>query len=83
MFKRIFWFGLGFAAGVGTVAKANSYVRDHTPDGARQFVLGPDQDNVAMRTLSRLFNDFNAYRKDRESQLNQDYIAKFAKSKSE
>lgn len=77
MFKRIFWFSLGFVAGVMTVAKANAYIKDHTPKHAREFVLGPDQENVAMRTLRGLFEDFNSYRKDRESQLNADYVEKY------
>jgi hypothetical protein len=74
MFKRLFWFVLGFIAGVVAVSKAEAYVRANTPDTARQFVLGPDQDNVAVRTLAGLFNDFNAARASREEELNEKYI---------
>lgn len=73
MFKRLFWFSIGFAAGVVAVCKAEAYVRANTPDRARQFVLGPDQDNVAARTLAGLFNQFNEVRLDREAELNDKY----------
>ena len=51
MFKRIFWVGVGVAIGVMAVTKAQAYVKANTPDAARQFLLGPDQDNVPMKTL--------------------------------
>ncbi|MCH9275246.1 hypothetical protein JS533_003000 [Bifidobacterium amazonense] len=73
MFKRIFWLGLGFAAGVIAVSKANAYVKANTPDAMRQFVLGPDQDHVTMRTLEGLVNEFNATRRAREAELNRTY----------
>ncbi|MBT1171884.1 hypothetical protein JS528_00615 [Bifidobacterium sp. MA2] len=73
MFKRIFWVGLGFGLGVIAVSKAQAYVKANTPDAARQFLLGPDQDNVAVRTLAGLFDEFNATRKARESELNERY----------
>ncbi|NEG89323.1 hypothetical protein [Bifidobacterium aerophilum] len=73
MFKRLFWIGLGFAAGVIAVSKANAYVKANTPDAMRQFVLGPDQDHVTMRTLEGLVNEFNATRRAREAELNQAY----------
>ncbi len=38
-------------AGVVAVSKAQAYVKANTPDKARQFLLGPDQENVGMRTL--------------------------------
>ncbi len=81
MLKRLFWFGLGFAAGVVAAAKANAYVRDHTPKHAREFIMGEDQDRVAMRTLQGLFQEFNAYRTEREDQLNSDFVKKFVGSK--
>ena len=54
MFKRIFWVGVGVAIGVMAVTKAQAYVKANTPDAARQFLLGPDQDNVPMKTLEGL-----------------------------
>ncbi|KFI46777.1 hypothetical protein GA0061078_0530 [Bifidobacterium bohemicum] len=74
MFKRLFWFLIGFGSGVVAVSKAEAYVRANTPDKARQFVLGPDQNNVAVRTLAGLLNDFNAVRVGREAELNDKYI---------
>ncbi|KAB8293572.1 hypothetical protein [Bifidobacterium avesanii] len=76
MFKRIFWIGVGVAAGVVLAAKAQAYVKAHTPDGARQFVLGPDQDNVTVRTLAALWEDFNQAREAREAELSARYLAK-------
>lgn len=73
MIKRIFWMSLGFAAGVIAVSKAEAYVRANTPDAARQFVLGPDEDHVAMRTLRGLLGEFNETRHSRESELNDKY----------
>ncbi|KAA8817162.1 hypothetical protein BW13_06140 [Bifidobacterium sp. UTCIF-37] len=73
MFKRIFWVGLGFGLGVIAVSKAQAYVKANTPDAARQFLLGPDQDNVAVRTLAGLFDEFNTARKAREHELNERY----------
>ena len=63
MFKRIFWVGVGVAIGVMAVTKAQAYVKANTPDAARQFLLGPDQDNVPMKTLEGLVNEFNATRR--------------------
>ncbi|NEG54599.1 hypothetical protein [Bifidobacterium platyrrhinorum] len=74
MFKRIFWVGLGFSLGVIAVTKAQAYVRANTPDTARQFLLGPDQDHVGVRTLEGLVNEFNATRRAREAELNRQYI---------
>ncbi|NMM99605.1 hypothetical protein G1C96_0183 [Bifidobacterium sp. DSM 109958] len=74
MLKRLFWLGVGMAAGVVIVAKAQSYVRAHTPDGARQFVLGADQDNVTVRTLAALWEDFNDARERRERELSERYV---------
>ncbi|KAB8287433.1 hypothetical protein DSM100688_1520 [Bifidobacterium ramosum] len=73
MFKRLFWIGIGFAAGVIAVSKANAYVKANTPDAMRQFVLGPDQDHVTMRTLEGLVNEFNATRRAREAELSRTY----------
>lgn len=73
MFKRLFWIGLGIGIGVTAVVKAQAYVKANTPDAARQFLLGPDQENVAMRTLQGLWNDFNAARRAREDELNKQY----------
>ena len=74
MFKRIFWVGVGVAIGVMAVTKAQAYVKANTPDAARQFLLGPDQDNVPMKTLEGLVNEFNATRRAREAELNRQYI---------
>ena len=70
MFKRIFWVGVGVAIGIVAVTKAQAYVKANTPDAARQFLLGPDQDNVPMKTLEGLVNEFNATRRAREAELN-------------
>ena len=43
---------------------------------ARQFLLGPDQDHVTMRTLEGLVNEFNATRRAREAELNSKYAAR-------
>ena len=79
MFRRLFWFGMGFAAGVIAVSKANAYVKANTPDAMRQFVLGPDQDHVAVRTLEGLVNEFNATRRAREAELNRTYAERSAR----
>ena len=68
MFKRIFWVGVGVAIGIVAVTKAQAYVKANTPDAARQFLLGPDQDNEG------LVNEFNATRRAREAELNRQYI---------
>ena len=67
MFKRIFWVGVGVAIGIVAVTKAQAYVKANTPDAARQFLLGPDQDNVPMKTLEGLVNEFNATRRAQPS----------------
>ena len=51
MFKRLFWMAAGFCCGVFTVMKAQAYVKANTPAPARQFLFGPDIDNVGLRTL--------------------------------
>ena len=68
MFKRLFWVGLGVVAGVVAVSKAQAYVKANTPDKARQFLLGPDQENVGMRTLEGLVNEFTQVRRTREAE---------------
>ena len=73
MFKRLFWIGVGVTLGVMAVTKAQAYVKAHTPDNARQFLLGPDPENVTMRTLEGLVNEFNATRRAREAELNKQY----------
>ena len=52
MFKRLFWISIGVGIGAVAVTKAQAYVKANTPDAARQFLLGPDQDHVAVRTLA-------------------------------
>lgn len=71
--KRTFWVAIGVVIGVVAVAKAQAYVKANTPDNARQFLLGPDQDNVLQRTLAGLIEDFNTTRKAREAELNAQY----------
>ena len=66
--------GVGVAIGIVAVTKAQAYVKANTPDAARQFLLGPDQDNVPMKTLEGLVNEFNATRRAREAELNRQYI---------
>ncbi|MCI1833078.1 MAG: hypothetical protein LKI88_04930 [Bifidobacterium sp.] len=73
MFKRLFWVALGVALGVIAVSKARAYLKANTPDSARQFILGPDQDHVTMRTLEGLVAEFNEARKARENELNRKY----------
>ena len=70
MFKRLFWIGVGVTVGALAVIKAQAYVKANTPDAARAFVFGPDQDHVGMRTLEGLVNEFNATRRAREAELN-------------
>lgn len=79
MFKRIFWFCTGLAAGLIIASKASGYVRAHTPRMAREFVLGPDQDNIALRTLGSIVEEFKANFEQRESQLNDSYAHKYGK----
>ena len=76
MFKRLFWISLGVGIGVMAVTKAQSYIKANTPDVARQFLLGPDQDHVTVRTLEGLVNEFNATRRAREAELNARYADK-------
>lgn len=73
MFKRLFWIAIGVGIGVVSVTKAQAYVRANTPAVAREFLLGPDQDHVTMRTLEGLVNEFNATRRAREAELNTKY----------
>ena len=75
MFKRLFWIGVGVTVGALAVIKAQA----NTPDAARAFVFGPDQDHVGMRTLEGLVNEFNATRRAREAELNQHYIDRAAR----
>ncbi|RSX55947.1 hypothetical protein D2E26_0510 [Bifidobacterium dolichotidis] len=73
MFKRLLWIGLGIITGVMIVSKAQAFVKANTPDKARQFVLGPDQDHVGMRTLESLVAEFKTAQRTREAQLNKQY----------
>ena len=68
MFKRLFWISIGVGIGAVAVTKAQAYVKANTPDAARQFLLGPDQDHVAVRTLEGLFNEFDKARRAREAE---------------
>lgn len=79
MLKRLFWVGVGVALGVLAVTKAQAYVKANTPDKARQFLLGPDQDYVAVRTLSGLIAEFNETRRAREDELNRRYANRAAR----
>ncbi|MBM6699263.1 hypothetical protein H7U32_02755 [Bifidobacterium pullorum subsp. saeculare] len=79
MLKRLFWVGVGVALGVLAVTKAQAYVKANTPDKARQFLLGPDQDHVAVRTLSGLIAEFNETRRAREDELNRRYANRAAR----
>lgn len=74
MVKRIFWVGVGAALGVLAISKAQAYVKANTPDKARQFILGPDQDHVAMRTLEGLVSQFKEAKNTRETELNSTYM---------
>lgn len=76
MFKRLFWISIGVGIGAVAVTKAQAYVKANTPDAARQFLFGPDQDHVAVRTLEGLFNEFNETRRAREAELNTKYADK-------
>lgn len=73
MFKRLFWISIGVGIGAVAVTKAQAYVKANTPDAARQFLFGPDQDHVAVRTLEALFNEFDEARRAREAELNTKY----------
>ncbi|MEE1296401.1 MAG: hypothetical protein UHD09_06115 [Bifidobacterium sp.] len=76
MLKRVFWIGAGVVLGVLAVSKAQAYVKANTPDKARQFILGPDQENVGMRTLEGLVSEFRTAQHDREEELNSKYMGK-------
>ncbi|MEE0654410.1 hypothetical protein [Bifidobacterium criceti] len=78
MRKRLLWIALGMIAGVIAVSKANAYVKANTPDKARQFLLGPDQQNVGMRTLQGLVAEFTDTRRAREAELNSRYMDKLS-----
>lgn len=78
MFKRLFWISIGVGIGAVAVTKAQAYVKANTPDAARQFLLGPDQDHVAVRTLEALFNEFDEARRAREAELNTKYASKIS-----
>ena len=77
MFKRIFWAGLGVAAGVVLVSKAEAYVRANTPKQAREFVFGADQEQVPQRTLAGLLSEFRSALSQRQSDLNKTYMDRF------
>lgn len=81
MFKRLFWIGLGAGIGILAVTKAKAYLRTHTPDAPRQFFLGPDaeDEDVPMRTLRALYQEFEANRSKREEELNQQLINRSAR----
>ena len=74
MFKRIFWVGVGVAIGIVAVTKAQAYVKANTPDAARQFLLGPDQDNVPMKTLEGLLKESYVTRRALEAVVKRQYI---------
>ena len=76
MLKRLFWIAVGVGIGIVVVSKAQAYVKANTPDAARQFLLGSDQDHVPMRTLEGLVSEFNATRRAREAELNERYIGR-------
>ena len=76
MLKRLFLNAEGVGIGIVVVGKAQAYVKANTPDAARQFLLGPDQDHVPMRTLEGLVSEFNATRRAREAELNERYIGR-------
>lgn len=78
MFKRLFWISIGVGIGAVAVTKAQAYVKANTPDAARQFLFGPDQDHVAVRTLEALFNEFDEARRAREAELNTKYASKIS-----
>lgn len=75
MFKRLLWVSVGIVLGTVIVSKAQAYVRAKTPAGPRQFLLGSDQDNVQLRTLQGLIEDFNAVRHQREAELNEQFAS--------
>ncbi|OXN01690.1 hypothetical protein [Bifidobacterium vansinderenii] len=81
MFKRIFWVSLGVGIGIMAVTKAQAYVKAHTPEPARQFVFGPDEEQppITLQTVQALFDDFQQHRRDREEQLNREFIERTAR----
>ena len=75
MFKRIFWVGVGRGHRNRCRHQGTGLCQgQYACDAARQFLLGPDQDNVPMKTLEGLVNEFNATRRAREAELNRQYI---------
>ncbi|NEG96174.1 hypothetical protein GFD17_05265 [Bifidobacterium sp. SMB2] len=78
MFKRLFWISVGVITGIMAVTKAQAYVKAHTPEPARTFVFGPDEEKppVTLQTVQALFADFERHRHAREEELNRQFIAK-------
>ena len=83
--KRVFWIAVGAGFGVLAVAKAKAYVQAHTPDGPRQFLLGPDNqdENLTARTLKALYDDFRDNQRQREDELVERFHVKRAGSQAE
>lgn len=81
MFKRLFWIGVGAGIGIVAVTKAKAYLRTHTPDAPRQFFLGADaeDEDVPIRTLRTLYQEFEANRHQREEELNQRLVDRSAR----
>ncbi|PLS30262.1 hypothetical protein Uis1B_1932 [Bifidobacterium margollesii] len=81
MFKRLLWISVGVGLGVMAVTKAQAYVKAHTPEPARQFVFGPDQEQppITLQTVQALFDDFQRHQKSREAELNDRYIDKLSR----
>lgn len=81
MFKRLFWIGVGAGIGIVAVTKAKAYLRAHTPDAPRQFFLGADaeDEDVPIRTLRTLYQEFEANRHQREEELNQRLVDRSAR----
>lgn len=73
MMKRLFWFGLGMAAGIVLVSKTRAYARSQMPDVMSNFLMGPDMDTAqaSIQTARGLINDFQRLQASREQELEQ------------
>lgn len=81
MFKRLFWIAVGVSIGVVAVTKAQAYVKAHTPEPARRFVFGPDQEQppITLQAIQSLYADFQEHRRAREAELNRRFIERSAR----
>ncbi len=76
LFRKIFWMGLGAGIALWSISKAKAYVRANTPQKAREFVFGSDEENdhIARTTLTDLVDEVKTRQKAREEELTQRFV---------